>query len=103
MIDQTEVLMLAKRVQAIAENGLHYSENDFDLDRYTDLEGISTKLISLVTGLPLETIKISTPEKNGYRTPKVDVRCAIFNDQDEILMVRQYRYALGRETLEIPA
>jgi ADP-ribose pyrophosphatase YjhB (NUDIX family) len=32
---------------------------------------------------------MATPERNGYRTPKVDVRCVIFNEQDEILMVQE--------------
>jgi len=89
MKDHSELLMLAKRIQAIAENGLHYAESDYDQDRYGDLEEISTRIISLVTNLSHETIKMATPEKNGYRTPKIDVRCVIFNDQDEILMVKE--------------
>lgn len=89
MKDHSELLMLAKRIQAIAENGLHYAESDYDQDRYGDLEEISTRIISLVTNLSHETIKMVTPEKNGYRTPKIDVRCVIYNDQDEILMVKE--------------
>jgi len=89
MKDNSELLMLAKRIQAIAENGLHYAESDYDQDRYGDLEEISTRIISLVTNLSHDTIKMATPEKNGYRTPKIDVRCVIFNDQDEILMVKE--------------
>ncbi|MDF1576798.1 MAG: NUDIX hydrolase [Bacteroidales bacterium] len=89
MKNQNEMLQLVKQVQALAENGLHYSENDFDLDRYQNLEEISLRMLSLVTGLPAETIEVATPERNGYRTPKVDVRAVIFNDRDEILMVRE--------------
>jgi ADP-ribose pyrophosphatase YjhB (NUDIX family) len=89
MNDQSELLRLAKRVQALAENGLHYTENDFDKDRYTELDEISMKMLSLITDTPLKTIQVSTPEKHGYRTPKVDVRCIIFNDKDEILMVKE--------------
>jgi len=89
MKDQSELLLLAKRIQAIAENGLHYSESDYDLDRYTDLEEISIRMISLITQLSQESIQIATREMNGYRTPKVDVRCVIFNDRDEILMVKE--------------
>ena len=89
MKNHSELLMLAKRVQAIAENGLHYTENDYDQERYGDLEDISTQMISLVTNLSHETIKLATPEKNGYRTPKIDVRCVIFNTQDEVLMVKE--------------
>ncbi|MCD4711248.1 MAG: NUDIX hydrolase [Bacteroidales bacterium] len=89
MKNQIEMLQLAKQVQALAENGLHFSENDFDLDRYQVLEEISLRMLSLLTGLPDEIIKVTTPEKNGYRTPKVDVRSVIFNDRDEILMVKE--------------
>jgi ADP-ribose pyrophosphatase YjhB (NUDIX family) len=89
MKDHRELLLLAKRVQAVAENGLHYSENDYDLDRYNDLEEIATRMIALITNLSPETIKVATPERNGYRTPKIDVRCVIFNNSDEILMVKE--------------
>jgi ADP-ribose pyrophosphatase YjhB (NUDIX family) len=89
MKKQIELLRLAKQVQALAENGLHYSENDYDLDRYSHLEEISLRMISLISGLSGKTIEMATPERNGYRTPKVDVRCVIFNDQDEILMVQE--------------
>jgi len=89
MKNQNEMLQLVKQVQALAETGLHFSENDYDLDRYQVLEEISLRMLSLVTGLPAETIELTTPERNGYRTPKVDVRAVVFNDQDEILMVKE--------------
>ncbi len=89
MKDQSELLLLAKRVQAVAENGLHYSENDYDLDRYSDLEEIATRMIALITNTSFDTVKVSTPERNGYRTPKIDVRCVIFNPDHEILMVKE--------------
>lgn len=89
MKKQIELLQLAKQVQALAENGLHYSENDYDLDRYSNLEEIALRMISLITGLSGETIEMATPERNGYRTPKVDVRCVVFNDRDEVLMVKE--------------
>ncbi len=89
MKQQVELLRLAKQVQALAENGLHFSENDYDLDRYASLEEIALRMISLISGLSDETIALATPERNGYRTPKVDVRCVIFNDRDEILMVKE--------------
>jgi ADP-ribose pyrophosphatase YjhB (NUDIX family) len=83
MNNESELLLLAKRVQALAENGLYYTENDENLDT------ISARMISLLTNQSLETILTVTPEKNGYRTPKIDVRCVIFNDRDEILMVKE--------------
>ena len=89
MNQNSELLTLAKRIQAISENGLHFSESDWDLDRYRDLEEIAARMIALITNQPIETVKVATPEKNGYRTPKVDVRSVIFNDKDEILLVKE--------------
>lgn len=89
MTNQKELLLLAKQVQALAENGLHFSENDYDLDRYQAFEEISLRMLSLITGLSHESIELSTPERNGYRTPKVDVRAVVFNEKDEILLVQE--------------
>ena len=89
MKKQNQLLLLAKQVQALAETGLHFSEDDYDLDRYTNLEEVAIHMISLLTGISSETIQMATPEKNGYRTPKVDVRAVVFNEQDEILLVRE--------------
>jgi len=89
MNDNNELLLLAKRVQALAENGLHYTESDYDRDRYENLDSIATRMISLLAGQSIETVRTVIPERNGYRTPKIDVRCVIFNDRDEILMVKE--------------
>jgi hypothetical protein len=48
----SELLTLAKRIQAISENGLHFSESDWDLDRYKDMEEIATRMIALITDQP---------------------------------------------------
>jgi ADP-ribose pyrophosphatase YjhB (NUDIX family) len=89
MKENTELLLLAKRVQAIAESGLHYTEGDYDRDRYGNLEEISARMIALITENHIEAILTGTRENHGYRTPKVDVRSVVFNDRDEILMVKE--------------
>ena len=86
---KNELLTLTKRVQAIAESGLHFTENDWDRDRYTDLEQIAIEMLSIITSTPIETVKIHTTERNGYKTPKVDVRSVIINENDEILLVKE--------------
>jgi len=89
MNEKSELLRLAKRVQAIAEGGLHFSESDWDQDRYKDLEKVSMQMISLITNQPLEVVEVLTPERDGYKTPKVDVRAVVFNEKDEILLVKE--------------
>lgn len=89
MNNTRELIVLAKRIQALSENGQHYSENDYDLDRYQELDEISRRIIVLLTKMDPKLIDTFLPEKNGYRTPKVDVRAVVFNDSDQILMVRE--------------
>jgi ADP-ribose pyrophosphatase YjhB (NUDIX family) len=89
MNDTSLLLNLAKRVQALAETGQHFSESDYDMDRYTELEQISLEMISLLTRNDISLVSSSIQEKNGYRTPKVDVRAVVFNQEKQILMVRE--------------
>ena len=84
-----ELLILAKRVQAIAESGLHYTESDWDIDRYKDLEKIGIEMISKITNQPVEVVEVVLPDRYGYKTPKIDVRAVLINPNDEILLVKE--------------
>jgi ADP-ribose pyrophosphatase len=55
---------------------------------------VSLDDVLLQNGAPGRRIKIDHPEAAAI---------VPFFSEDQILMVRQYRYALGKETLEIPA
>lgn len=89
MSDTSILLNLAKRVQALAETGQHFAESDYDMDRYTELEQIAVEMLSMITRNDIAVVSSSIEEKNGYRTPKVDVRAVVFNKQGDILMVRE--------------
>ena len=89
MKENRELITLAKRIQALAENGQHYSESDYDLDRYREMDKISRQMLGLFTQMDIKQIDAIIPENNGYRTPKVDVRAVIFNKEGEILMVKE--------------
>lgn len=83
------ILELAKKIQALAETGNHYSNSDYDTDRYNDIEEAAATIIStLGEGDPSELL-LSLRENNGYKTPKVDIRAVVLNKKGEILMVRE--------------
>ncbi len=84
-----ELLALAKRVQAIAESGLYYTESDWDTDRYRNLEKIIMEMISKITNQPLEVVEVVMPDLYGYKTPKIDVRAVLINPRHEILLVKE--------------
>jgi len=78
-----------KRIQALAEIGLEYSDISFDIERYEELREISLELLEKITNIPIQKIVPVIEEKNGYKTPKVDVRAVVFNEHNEILLIQE--------------
>ncbi|MDR1980595.1 MAG: NUDIX hydrolase [Tannerellaceae bacterium] len=84
-----ELITLAQRIRAVSQNGLIYSSNDYDIDRYRELLHISDEITALSTGLDIKTIESLYMPQKEYVTPKVDIRAVVFNDQDDILLVKE--------------
>jgi ADP-ribose pyrophosphatase YjhB (NUDIX family) len=78
----------AKRIMALAQTGLAYADNDYERDRYKELEEISLKMMAELTGTRIPKIRPFFKENRGYQTPKVDVRAGVFRD-GKILLVRE--------------
>ncbi len=83
-----EWLDMAKRLQAIAQAGIEYSDNKYDIDRYQQIKLLSREILQHYTGLTLEELTGVFSAERGYQTPKVDVRGVVFRG-DQILMVRE--------------
>lgn len=78
----------AEQIRAIARTGLHYSENNFDLDRYRKLLEIADHLAAAYSAADAQHISQLFALERGYVTPKVDMRAGII-EQDKILLVRE--------------
>ena len=83
------LLNLAQRIKTMSHLGLTYTANEYDIERYKELEEISLTLMNLATEHPLEALKIYFNDTKEYITPKVDIRAVIFNGQQEILLVKE--------------
>ncbi|MEH2264283.1 NUDIX hydrolase [Nostoc sp.] len=88
MIDETKWLEWAQKLQAIAQNGLTYSEGPFDIERYKQLRAITTEIMATYSNVEHSYVLDLFNSEIGYATPKVDVRAAIFQD-DTILLVKE--------------
>lgn len=77
-----------KRLQAIAQTGLEYSDNPFDRERYESIRRIAAEIAASGGGMNPGFAEEIFSRDNGYATPKVDVRGVVFRD-DKILMVRE--------------
>lgn len=78
----------AKELQAIAQTGLTYSKDRFDIERFERIREMSIEITAEYTDLPTEKLKDLFASEDGYQTPKVDVRVAVFAE-DKILMVKE--------------
>ena len=78
----------AKELQALSQDGLHYSENVFDIQRYKRISDIAAEMMSANSDTDLKIIKDLFVMQEGHATPKVDVRGVVFMN-DKILLVKE--------------
>ena len=78
----------ATRLQSIAQAGLTFGENQYDLDRYQQIRNLSVEIMQEHTDVSFEKIRDLFASETGYQTPKVDIRASVFKD-DMILMVKE--------------
>lgn len=79
----------ARRLLAIAQSGLHYTEGSFDRERYQEIAAIAHAQLADLSGMETAQIAELFLKEEGYANPKVDVRCAVFNAAGQILLVRE--------------
>jgi ADP-ribose pyrophosphatase YjhB (NUDIX family) len=87
---ENEILKIARRVQSLAQAGLHYAENDFDRQRYEELRGLSVQLAAAVSDADIEKIRDIFTCETGFQTPKVDIRSVVLKD-NRVLLTRERR------------
>ena len=75
-------------LQSLAQAGLHYGRDRFDLERYQRIREIATEMMAAKTDLPLDQVHDLFASGDGYQTPKVDTRAAIIKD-GQILLVQE--------------
>ena len=81
-------LTWARKLQAIGQNGLTYSKDPFDIERFEELRELALEILQNYTDSDLPRIRDLFAGEHGHATPKVDVRGVVFNE-DAILLVRE--------------
>jgi ADP-ribose pyrophosphatase YjhB (NUDIX family) len=83
-----KVLAWARKVQAIAQNGLLFTRDAFERERYTQLKELADSILAAELDIELGAARALWNKEEGYATPKVDVRGGVF-DGDKVLLVRE--------------
>src|SRR5215471_17068904 len=77
-----------RRLQSIAQNGRNYCRNEFDLQRYQQVEDVAAEIASRHSDGELQTIKVMFKQESGPATPKIDVRAVVISE-NKILLVKE--------------
>jgi ADP-ribose pyrophosphatase YjhB (NUDIX family) len=81
-------LEVARRLHAIAQTGLHFTEGAHDRRRYEQVRELAAQLMApSASADPADIVELYAREE-GYATPKVDVRGVVF-DAGRVLLVRE--------------
>ena len=82
-------LKWAIEIQSLAQSGLAYTNNVYDIERYERLREISAEMLAEKTDLSIEKVKDLFCNETGYQTPKIDTRAVIFK-YNKILLTHEY-------------
>lgn len=78
----------AREMQAIAQSGLTYCKDPYDIERYEQLRELAAQILSTYTETELPVIRTLLESQSGYATPKLDGRGVVFRG-DELLLVKE--------------
>jgi ADP-ribose pyrophosphatase YjhB (NUDIX family) len=79
----------AIKLTALAQDGLLYAADDYSRDRYQKVGRLAAELLATVSGRPIDELALELGRNSGYATPKVDVRGALFDDRERVLLMQE--------------
>jgi ADP-ribose pyrophosphatase YjhB (NUDIX family) len=86
--NKARYLKWATALQALAQNGLTFASTPFDTERYHAIMCLAAEIASECSDFSPDEVLNIFFEDTLYKTPNLDVRAAIFND-DRILLVQE--------------
>ncbi len=88
-MNSQSLLQHIMRLNAIADIGLLYCNNEFDQERYSELKEMSRRMLAELTGAGDEVLAELFPPVKDYPTVKVDIRALVFSPDHRILLVQE--------------
>jgi ADP-ribose pyrophosphatase YjhB (NUDIX family) len=77
-----------KKIKSIADIGLLYAKNDYDIERYRELQEIFFNVMKHLSGHSAEALQVAFPVREDYPTAKVDIRGLLLRE-NKILLVKE--------------
>ena len=78
-----------RRLQAIAQSGLTYAKDPYDVERYEQVRSIAAEVAASRSEATSERIDALFSQESGYATPKLDIRAMVLDAEGAVLLVRE--------------
>ena len=88
MKENAKWMQWAVELQSLAQDGLAYCKDPFDIERFQRIRDISAEIIAHQGDMPFEKARDLFCCESGYQTPKLDSRAAII-EEGKILLVQE--------------
>ncbi len=85
----TEWLGWVRRLQAIAQSGLTYAKDPYDVERYEQVRMIAAEIAASRSEAPASRIDDLFGGELGYATPKLDIRALVLDEKGDVLLVKE--------------
>lgn len=84
----SDLLNWARQLFSLSQAGLTYSKNEYDLERYRQMQEIAAEMLASQSNESKESVLKSFSMQAGYATPKIDVRGAVIRE-GKILLIQE--------------
>jgi ADP-ribose pyrophosphatase YjhB (NUDIX family) len=80
---------IAVRLAGLAQSGLTYTRDAFELERFAKARELAAELFAAIGNQSAADVHAALSLDSGYATPKVDVRGAVFDADERVLLMRE--------------
>ena len=87
--ESAEWLDWVRRLQAIAQSGLTYAKDPYDVERYEQVRKISAEIAASRSEAAADHIDALFGAESGYATPKLDIRAVVLDEEEAVLLVKE--------------
>jgi ADP-ribose pyrophosphatase YjhB (NUDIX family) len=84
-----DIMPLLDELQTIARNGLHFSRNVFDQERYQRILTLTSQYYGAIIPIPPAEIQHRLTAEIGRITPKIGANAVILDNSRRILVIRR--------------
>lgn len=78
-----------RQLHSLAQAGLTYATNPYDLQRYATLRAVTAEMAAALAESEPERVRLLVDGEVGYLTPKLDVRAAVHDPAGRVLLVQE--------------